>query len=72
MSRLSNKAPTTTTVTSLTTNATTTRAPCLCQNGGTCVYTNNITQCQCPCLYSGTLCQTCKHIKKFIKSQKNK
>ena len=59
------KAPTTTTTTSTTTTSTTTTtttlAPCLCQNGATCTYVNNSPVCKCPCLYSGTLCQTCKY-----------
>ena len=65
---------TTTSMTTLsTTITTTTLAPCLCENGGTCVYVNNNTNiCQCNCPYYGTLCQFCKHITKLKKSKINK
>ncbi len=32
-----------------------------CQNGGYCQYVNGNPQCQCPCFYSGTVCQICKY-----------
>ncbi len=30
-----------------------------CLNGGTCRLVNGQPQCQCPCLFSGSLCQSC-------------
>ena len=33
-----------------------------CQNGGNCQLINGYPQCQCPCFYSGQLCQICKKL----------
>ena len=39
-----------------------------CQNGGSCQIVNGNPQCQCPCFYSGSLCQNCKQsINQYVK-----
>ena len=38
-----------------------------CLNGGSCQIANGVQQCQCPCFYSGSNCQTCKIPKQMYK-----
>ena len=50
-----------TTNTTTTTTTTTTQIPCpICYNGGYCNYFSGVPLCVCPCLFSGSYCQTCK------------